>query len=248
MNNAFFIWDDPYQYKDILIYPVTMDKYYEFNACASCLLIEKNKIPDKKIIKMSYLDYFFYMVQQQKENMIYLDMLIYLLNLIFREQKYSFYEVKNNKINFLVGDKSYDSTDFDEIRKIICEQNGLNFERKILHPELEQALKEAKEFKESIGQSSEMCGLEDQLIAYHTSTGVNYEDIKKMSIRKFVKGLQWIDRKMHYQIAKTAELSGFVSFKESITHWLNKVEKQDAYADVVVEAESVLGKISKANS
>ena len=49
-----------------------------------------------------------------------------------------------------------------------------------------------------------------------------------MSIRKFALLLGVIDSKLHYQIYKTGECSGMVTFKEPITHWMySKNNKAD---------------------
>ena len=52
------------------------------------------------------------------------------------------------------------------------------------------------------------------------STGYTFEDLKKMTVRKFVLLLRVVDSKLNYQITKTASMSGLVTFKGEIEHWI----------------------------
>ena len=51
---------------------------------------------------------------------------------------------------------------------------------------------------------------------------------------------------MHYQIYKSAEMSGFVTFKnkDAIVGWMADSETKDKYADVKVDMEEVKEKIN----
>jgi len=77
-NDVSYIYDEPARYKDLLIYPITVDKNEEFIRFVDCLLIDKNSIPDVKIISMSYLDY---IIQYTDENNFYYQKLLELLNM-----------------------------------------------------------------------------------------------------------------------------------------------------------------------
>ena len=61
----FFMYDEPVPYKNLMIYPAIMKEYISFFTCVDCLMINKNIIPDIKVIKMSYLDYLFYLSEQK---------------------------------------------------------------------------------------------------------------------------------------------------------------------------------------
>ena len=65
-------FDEPIPYKELLIYPVTMKDYLEFHLAVSCLLIDKNSIPDVNIISMSYLRFLYYQSLENKEPYIYM--------------------------------------------------------------------------------------------------------------------------------------------------------------------------------
>ena len=65
-------FDEPIPYKELLIYPVTMKDYLEFHLAVSCLLIDKNSIPDVNIISMSYLRFLYYQSLENNEPYIYM--------------------------------------------------------------------------------------------------------------------------------------------------------------------------------
>ena len=52
-----FTNDEPVNFKGLMIYPVKMRDYFKYNICSQVLDIDKNSIPDEKVISMSYLDF-----------------------------------------------------------------------------------------------------------------------------------------------------------------------------------------------
>lgn len=49
-------FDLPIEYKNLKIYPATIDNYYEFYTYVGCFFLEKNSIPDVRIIQISLLN------------------------------------------------------------------------------------------------------------------------------------------------------------------------------------------------
>ena len=74
------------------------------------------------------------------------------------------------------------------------------------------------------------------MICVLISTALSTEQIHNLTIRKFIKILQRVDHKMHYEIYKTAECSGMVKFKEGIDHWMSEI-KRNKYSDVIVNSD-----------
>ena len=66
-----------------------------------------------------------------------------------------------------------------------------------------------------------------------------------MTIRKFDIALELIDKKLHYTIAKQASLSGFVEFKQEITHYL--IEDNKGIDDSVVDYSQFKNKLDSVN-
>ena len=206
-----------YENQVLKIYPVMMQDYFDFYSAIGVLSIEKEKIPDEKVLSMSYLDFIFYLIQTDANGEIYASMLVKILKLCLRlELDGVRYLEKDGRFKIILNDIEIGKKDFDILRKIICYQNMPDFDDTYIDPELEQALKEVEELK---SKGSGSTSLEDQIVCVSISTPYKIDDIKKMSIRKFVKTLKKVDVKLHYEIYKNGEMAG-ATFKEGIVHWM----------------------------
>lgn len=243
--------------KQILyIYPVKMKDYIRFYTCVNCIMLQKNKIPDPKIISMSYLDFLFYLIENDPNSVFYSMMLCDLINLCCRVESDNIKYIRdtNNKINLILDIKQEDGSiisltinkkDFDCIKNIILYQNLPDYNDTYIDPKVEQALEEANEFINR--HKKQVCSLEDQIICVLISTPFNIQQIKNLSIRKFIKILQRVDYKMHYEIYKTASMSGFVTFKEEIDHWMSEISNKNRFADTTVDYTDLKNNIQNVN-
>lgn len=243
--------------KQILyIYPVKMKDYIRFYTCVNCIMLQKNKIPDPKIISMSYLDFLFYLIENDPNSVFYSMMLCDLINLCCRVESDNIKYIRdtNNKINLILDIKQEDGSiisltinkkDFDCIKNIILYQNLPDYNDTYIDPKVEQALEEANEFINR--HKKQVCSLEDQIICVLISTPLNIQQIKNLSIRKFIKILQRVDYKMHYEIYKTASMSGFVTFKEEIDHWMSEISNKNRFADTIVDYTDLKNNIQNVN-
>ena len=242
-------FDEPIPYKELLIYPVTMKDYLEFHWLVSCLLIDKNSIPDINVISMSYLRFLYYNAANNDEPYVYMVkmLLCMVLHIDFNEEM-NFYVDENDKAFFKVRGIAYSGSDFDEIVKIIFEQNCITPIDNTIQKEVRDALEKAEEFKMQ-QTKQKMCSLEEQMICVLISTPLKLEDIYKLTIRKFEKILQRVDAKLHYQIYLNASMSGMVKFKDEsvIQHWMNDLTKDDRYSDVKVDMDAMRNKIENVN-
>ena len=87
--------------------------------------------------------------------------------------------------------------------------------------------------------------IEKQEMAVVIGSSLTLEDVKNMTIRKFYIALELIDKKLHYTIAKQASLSGFVEFKQEITHYL--IEDNRGIEDSVIDYSQFKDKLNSAN-
>ena len=242
-------FDEPIPYKELLIYPVTMKDYLEFHSAVSCLLIDKNSIPDANIISMSYLRFLYYQSLENKEPYIYMiKVLLCLVLHIDINEEINFYVDDKNKAFFKVRGVEYNADDFDNITKIIFEQNCITPIDETIQKEVRDALEKAEEYKQRQNKQK-MCSLEEQMICVLISTSLKMNDIYNLTIRKFEKILQRVDAKLHYEIYLNASMSGFVEFKDkgAIQHWMNDLSKDDKYSDVKVDMDTMRNKIESVN-
>jgi len=256
----YLCFDKPVPYKELEIYPVKMCDYIEFHKYVNCLLLDKNSIPDMNIISMTYLDYIFYLAtpknSDEEANLdsgIYLYLLLMLLCMVLHIDKDDALnkklivfdkDEKNDRAFIQIKGKKYYGRDFDKIKKIIAEQNGVELIDETIQKEIREAMEKAQEYK--MRQNAyKVCSLEEQMICVLISTSLKLEDIYDLTIRKFIKILRRVDHKLHYEIYLTAQMSGMVKFdSNTIIHWMNDLTKEDKFDDVKVGFEEMQNKLN----
>ena len=154
----------------------------------------------------------------------------------------------NGKAIFKIKGVIYNSDDLDKITDIIFLQNSIEHIDDTIQKEVRDAMEKAKVYKMKQNEYK-MCSLEDQMVCVLISTSLKFEDINKLTIRKFSKILERVDYKLHYEIYLSAEMSGMVKFKDEnkIKHWMADLTKSDKYEDVKVDADEMHHKIDDVN-
>jgi hypothetical protein len=247
------IFDLPIPYKNIKIYPAIVRDYGQFMGYSECFSLEKNSIPDPKIISMTELEYLYYLYQTNKKHpyLIWFDRV---LSVCLKDNKKEFESIEKSmkryryddkgKPLFIVNEEKYTAKDFAEIKKIICMQNDLELPDENISKEVRDSLEKAKLYKNKIGDEK-LATLEDYIISLAILTGWNFDYIYDMTIRKFTRCLKRMDLYIHYKIFLSASMSGMVEFKDKsfIKHWLNGLDS-NIYKDVSVDLSTVQDKIS----
>ena len=232
-------FDEPIEYEGLLLYPVSIKKITKFLQASSILRIQKEYIPDKEIIKMSYLKYLITSIRKEKEEFeqsITLDLLALCFMIVLRIEEISIrYYTEDNKSGILINDVEIDDTKFDYLRKIILYQNIPNYDDELINPDLKKDMELADKLKNGNSDSVDM---EHQISNLIIGTGMNMEDVKNLSIRKFYIIAEMLDSRIHYSIYKQASVSGFVEFKKPITHYLKK-ENNDLLENKVTTVDTL---------
>lgn len=220
----FYIYDEPVKYKNLTLYPATIRDYLRFYFFSECLTLDKNSISDAKIISMTYLDYMYSVSTEENPYVAYFDALLRILTKN-KDLKTKYGRNQKNKPIFIVGEDEYNSSDFDEIKQIICEYNMVELPDETIQKEIRDNMKKAQELRRK--SSGKMASLEDQIICVMISTNLTLEKIYDLSIRKFSKILERADLKLHYEIYLSASMSGMVEFKDKsfIKHWMSDLTK-----------------------
>lgn len=248
----FITFDLPIPYKNIKIYPVTVRNYGDFMGYSECLTMEKNSIPDPKIISMTELEYMCHLLQTgEKPYLFWFDKI---LSLCLKDEK-GFEDIKESmgryrydekgKPFFIIGKDNYTGKDFEEIKRIICIQNIVELPDENISKEVRNSLEKAKEYKRKIA-GEVPATLEDYIISLATLTGWDFDYIYNMSIRKFTKCLRRLDMYIHYKIFLSSAMSGMVEYKDKsfIKHWLSGLNDDNKYKDVSMDLDTVQDKIS----
>jgi hypothetical protein len=252
--NYYAVYDLSVPYRNIKIYPVTVKDYMLFGVYSQCLYLEKNTIPDAKIISMSELEYIYYASTKPEDSFPYLLWWDRLLAMCIKDDE-SFIDIgesikrykydKKEKPFFIIDGEEYTSKDFEEIRDIIANQNLIEAPDENISKEVKDSMEAAKEYKQKISGAKPAL-FEDYIIALSIATGWTFDYIYSMSIRKFTKSITRMDNLIHYKIYLAASMSGMADFKDKsfIKHWLSNLDNDDKYGDVSMSMDSIQSKIS----
>lgn len=153
---------------------------------------------------------------------------------------------KGNFFDLYIGTDPIKRQEYVEFKRIYCYQNILDYNDDYIDPELKAALDEANKLR--AGNTSQP-SLERQEACIVASTPYKFEELKNMTIRKFSLLLRVVDAKLQYQIAKTAESSGLVTFKGEIDHWIytNNDVRKNRFKNImsVDQVENKIGSAAK---
>lgn len=236
----------PVNFKGKDIYPIKMVDSEDFYELIAVILIEKSAIEDEFVIRMSYLTFLIWFASTPAGKQAdIIGRLLELLSMVFRTINVDF-SIADNGISYIhIDDKKFHQMDFDKIRRIIYDQNLIEFNEDIMETSNRKALEEARKFmmKHNKGKSAP---LEQEIIAYHCEIGLEYEKIQELTIYQFRKGLVRTNHIKEADMMNTARLSGMVKFenKNDIPHWLGYI-KDVSSDDMLKMSEAELAKLAK---
>ncbi len=242
----FLIYDKPFPYYGtITLYPVTMDNILLFQTLSQSIIIRKDSIfHNKKIIKMSYLDFLIYAFgNKELETQYKIPYLsqyylyaIQLLQLCCKDA-----EITMDQTGYLYINKILITPEiFDDLRRIIILQNEIDFDiDEFLNYDTEQRLQKA----DTQNRKKDKITIEDYIDSLIIAMNTTENQIINMTIRKFWRYIKRYQLHENYTIAKTGECSGLVSFKEPIKYWMLSLEEEDKYKYLKTDENELKGKI-----
>lgn len=245
----FTMYNNPIKYDEyITIYPVTMKDIITFQFLKDSITLRKNStFREKKIIKMTYLDFLLYALGNTDLEIQY-ELLglsqyyyyaIQLLQLCCRDSEIRLIE-KTGQIK--INGEIITPKIFDDLRKIIIIQNDIDFDiDEFLNYDTEQRLLKAQK---DLGKNEDSASIEDYIDSLVIAMHVTEEYIMNMTIRKFWRYIKRYNLHETYTIAKTGECSGFVKFNKPIKHWMRSLEEDDKYKNLKADENELRGKIS----
>ncbi len=252
----YITYDLPVPYRNIKLYPATVKDYNIFNAYSQCLTIDKNSIPDPRVISMTNLEYIFSTVNSS-EGEPYLLWFDRLLGLCLKDEKsfedmtqslerYGYTKEASPKPVFAINEEIYTSEDFEVLKEIIAKQNMVELIDENISKEVRDSLEKAREFKRRLS-GKKPATTEDYIISVAAVTGWTFEYIYAMSIRKFIKTIRRLDNLIHYKIYLNALLTGMSEFKDKsvIIPWLSNLDDDnEKYSDVSIDLQEMQDKVS----
>lgn len=236
--------DEPIPYKELKIYPVKVKDIFKFLSSCDILTIDKNKIPDIKVIQMSYLQFIFEIMSGEKE---WADKFLNIISVCFNldEDKEWFVEnfdkgvllqqqlsedkylcffngwdikffIKENRVSLYLKDIEITSKEFDEIKRLIMYQNIVGYDDSYVDPDVKKIQDEYYRLK---NKSVIHPTIEKQMSVISSENGMSKSEMLDMTYREFTMLFNTIVDKIDYQINKRADLQD-KKFEKPIPHWI----------------------------
>ena len=246
----YLIYNKEIKYNEhITLYPIKMKDIITFQQYQMALTLRKDAIfQDKQIIKMGYLEFIKYACRNdelaQKYNIpllpFYYDFIIGILQLTCGEDV----EIKYNTstLDFSINDFLITDEVFDDLRKIIIIQNDIDFDiDEFMNIDTVKALEKAREFEAK--KNKEKADIEDYIDSIIIGLKVTEEYVSNLTIRKFWRYIKRINKHEEYEACRSGQMSGMVTFKEPIQHWMTSIEVTDKYENLKTDEEELRSKI-----
>lgn len=244
----FLIYNKPFEYsKNITLYPVTMNDILLFQSLSKSITLRKNSIfHEKKIIKMTYLDFLLYCIDQkdlEEQYGInglsnYFFYAFQLLNLCCHNPNIKMNQ--NGQIH--INGEIITPQIFDDFRRIIIIQNDIDFDiDEFLNYDTEQRLKKAEIDQ---NRDNDKVDIEDYIDSLIIAMNITEDAVMNMTIRKFWRYIKRYKLYESYKIAKTGECSGMVTFKEPIKYWMMSLEEDDKYKHLKTDESELRSKVT----
>ena len=146
----------------------------------------------------------------------------------------------------VVNDVAITVEDFNLLRQIIMYQNLPDYkDDSYVDPEMRADQKKKQEIlakKNKAGSAT----LERKIVCVAAKSNYKINEIYELSIRKFLMLLSAIDDAMNYECTRIGLMTGMVSMKEPIEHWIYKSDPEDIYGDKAVTLDDIQKDINSA--
>ncbi len=244
------IFNKEIQYNDfITLYPIKMKDITVFQQYQSALTLRKNSIfHEKQIIKMDYLDFIKYACRNfelaQKYDMpllpFYYDFIIGMLQLACGED--ALIEYNTSTLNFSINSYPISNTILDDLRKIIIIQNDIDFDiDEFMNIDTLKALEKARTLESK--KNKEKADIEDYIDSLIIGLQFTEEYISNLTIRKFWRYIKRLNKHEEYQACRSGQMSGMVTFKQPISHWMTSLEVTNPYESLKSDEEKLRSKL-----
>lgn len=234
----------PYQLKCgniILIHPIKVEDWNLFYSSLSVFMIEKVDANDLSILKLSYIDFLSFLIEQ---NEAYKTMLYNVLNYSLKEN-YMAMSKSNGKsvITILDEDKVIKSIitskELEEIKKIILKQNIYDYDDRYISPDIK---KEIEEYNKIRYKGVVQPNFEKKKVFVMSKSGISEDSLNKMYYRTFSRMFKLMVDNDIYFANKMLEASPKYDMKEDILHPLYAKE-DDGIASAFTSSDKLKNKI-----
>lgn len=255
-------FDEPMPYNGLLIYPIKAKDYYEFISCLDILDIQKNKIPDVKIIQMSYLEFVFGLILNDiewRKKFISIATLCFHVELekcdnnriekgafwnelgeneelIFHLNGYAIdFIEKGNEFKLCLKGSEVSAFDFEALIRYIHYQNIYDYFDEFVSDDVREVVEKFYAMK---NKGIKPPTFEEKVITIMSELGKTKQEIGNMSMISVEQLFCTILKHTDYVVEHTYRANAMTDKKLlDIEHWAYKSNKE-RFADVFVNAET----------
>ena len=246
-------WGLPQEFKGLFIKPLRLLDEKKYETMQKILCYPKHIVQDRIVSKASYLNfiinvlYAFDLQENEKSTMIsdLTDFLGFVTDMkcdiLFEYRKQSvetmldmkytllFYEIEGGEH---VNEIKITENDFENIRKIVLEQNGITVKSVEEYiPALEEKLQ--------IANKKDNMTFEEELFSLCDACGLTINEISNYTIYQFKKHFQRTQLRVEFLAFKPLEVSGQIKLKNGeIKHWLSHISDKGRYDSILISKET----------
>ena len=270
LTKKYFSKGEPCPYKlksdiEILIYPILVKDYEEYDSCKGVLEINKNDIGIQEFIQMSQLEYLNYLfsineiIEEEKISIgeLQLQMFKNIFSLCLREDYVAIARDNNGKYIVVVANKiekidengnkvedfickyTISNKQFIEISKIILFQNDIDYDDRYINPDV---LKEYNEMLKLKYKGMREPTFEERKVFVLARYRCKLEDLNNMTKRFFDMLYSEYIKSEQYFVDVMYKTSQKFDIKENPVYPLFK-PKEDKFKDLFMSTESLNSKL-----
>lgn len=244
--DKYLLWDLPIEAFGLKIYPILTRDIYDFSETIDILRLNPMEIqashPEVNLGNISCLEL---IISLALENKDMLNKFLKILSLAFHIDDINDIKLgeRKGKVALIVTQDGIDIEisigKFDKIKDIICYQNGIE----VVDLLQNQRILEANKRIDMMNSQGSETTIEDQIYSLSAISKVDVKEIEKWSIYRFKKMIEAHDNILHYQIFKSAEMSGFVKFKSGnpFKSWITKTKDTTKDLKTISELSKTFG-------
>jgi len=238
------IWGLPQVYKGVKFHPIRLRDVEYKDILYSTFGIPKMHIQDPMILKMSYLKFLLWVAERSVKGngTVFEERVKKFLKYSTKEDeiKFSYKEdlshpIETERIQLLVhiGNTVFTEHEFDNIREIILEQNGIGIEYiETYNHELEKIL------SNQTRNSGISTNLSDEVFSLCSTLGVPIQDIENYTMHQFQSHLRRAVLLADYYVYRPLEASGQITLKKGeIKHFLASLPDMGRYDSILVRED-----------
>lgn len=234
-KKAYFYFDKPveYQLKDntiLYIYPINVQDSEIFLSSMSVISIDKNSSDSVNIIQMSYLDFIYKVLFQDKMNVSrFVNILKYCLHMnkpmIGYDEKNKPY-LDDSELGVKIGYK-----DFENIRRIILYQNIIRYDDEYINPEIKKMMVEVDTVRNA---GIEPPSIERKMAIITAHCGISKQEQMAMTYRSHCLLFEEVYGEVEFTTTRPIML--YAGKSGDIDHWIYK-KKKDKYDGYITDAD-----------